>query len=92
MNYDFSNLFLSWGDDTVIVSGLAEYETRTDKIDGEQQSYAVFVSVKIKDLYRTTESPELQGHTEADLRYFENQAVEELNKDTELCAWLARIK
>ena len=81
----FENLFIPYGDETLIVTGNAQFdcEEKSDK------KYARFVLSKITDLHRVTElDTELQGYTEADTKHFEKLVVDELNKDTELTYWL----
>lgn len=95
----FENLFIPYGDETLIVTGNATWETTneindvTGVIETELRNfyYPQFISAKITDLHRVTElDTELQGYTEADFMHFQKLAVDELNKDTELCDWLSR--
>ena len=82
----FENLFIPYGDETLIVTGHAQFNCEQNE-SGEK--YARFISSKITDLHRVTElDTELQGYTEADTKHFEKLTVDLLNTDTELNYWL----
>jgi hypothetical protein len=85
MKYDFENLFLQYGQETLIVSGHADFEV----IKQENLDRANFEQAKITDLHRVYDTPiELQGFTEQDHKHIETLAVEALNADYELCIYL----
>ncbi|CAB5178748.1 hypothetical protein UFOVP157_33 [uncultured Caudovirales phage] len=85
----FENLFIPYGDETLILTGHAQFETDYRGTDSDNQRYARFVLSKVTDLHRVTDlDTEQQGYTEADMRHFEKLAVEELNRDKDLCDWL----
>jgi hypothetical protein len=85
MKYDFENLFLTYGQETLIVSGHADFSViKQDNLDR-----ANFEQVKITDLHRVYDTPmELQGFTNADHKHIEQLAVNALNDDYELCSYL----
>lgn len=84
MKYDFENLFIKYGQNTIIVSGHADYSV----VKQDETYRANFEQAKITDLHRVFETPELQGHTDAELKHFEELAVNALNDDYELCIYL----
>lgn len=83
MKHDFENLFLQYGQETLIVSGHADFEVI------EQDNRANFYQAKITDLHRVTDNKqELQGFTNDNYYQIEELAVEALNEDYELCVYL----
>lgn len=85
MKYDFENLFLQYGQETLIVSGHADFQV----IEQDKSNRANFEQAKITDLHRVYDTPiELQGFTNADHKHIEKLAVEALNADYELCCYL----
>lgn len=85
MKHDFENLFLQYGQETLIVSGHSDFEV----IKQDNYDRANFFQAKITDLHRVYDTPmELQGFTTADHKYIEQLAVEALNADYELCCYL----
>lgn len=86
MKHDFENLFIQHGQETLIVSGHADYAFIQQE---NNEVMAGFYKAKITDLHRVYETPmELQGFTNADHKYIEQLAVEALNDDYELCVYL----
>ncbi|CAK0768423.1 hypothetical protein CCP3SC1AL1_4470003 [Gammaproteobacteria bacterium] len=82
----FENLFVPYGDETLILTGHAQYNFEQNP---RGEKYARFISSNITDLHRVTElDTELQGYTEADKKHFQKLAVDLLNTDTELTYWL----
>jgi hypothetical protein len=85
MKYDFENLFLQYGQETLIVSGHADFEI----ISQDNFDRANFYQAKITDLHRVTDNePELQGFTDDNYKHIEKLVVEALNDDYELCVYL----
>lgn len=84
-DYYFENLFVKLGDETLIVSGRAKWEAVGDDLSLK----AKFYEARVTDIYVTNEQ---QGHTASDLLYYGRLAVETLNEDSELCAYLPLTK
>jgi hypothetical protein len=80
-DYYFENLFVKLGDETLVVSGRAKWKAVGDYLSLK----AEFFEAKITDIYITNEQ---QGHTAIDLLYYAKLAVDILNEDSELCAYL----